>query len=200
MPAPPPSIEPSSLADQAPARTKAAVAAIVFALILAAVAIGVRQQAPAPSGLEGQRVQPVTIARLGLHPTPAVEQIEVGGSRHKPVLLHFWGPSCAPCVQEAPQIDAIARDADSQGYEVWTVSAEETTEIRELMLRKGWQFQVLHDVALLAHAQFRVSAIPVSVVLDGEGVVLRHWIGPQPEQDLRDALAAAMLRPHEHAP
>lgn len=187
---------PVALADQPPARTKAAIAALVLALVLAAVAVGVRRRAPAPSGLEGQRVQPVSIARLSLHPTADVERVEVGGSRHKPVLLHFWGPSCAPCVEEAPRIDAVARDAEVQGYEVWTVSAEESTEIRELMLRKGWQFPVLHDIALLVHQQFRVSAIPVSVVLDGDGVVQRHWVGPQAERDVREALALAARTTH----
>lgn len=191
---PPPAV---ALADQPPARAKAAIASIALALVLALFAIALRRQAPLPSGLEGQRVLPVAIARLPLHSTPTVDRVEVGGSRHKPVLLHFWGPSCAPCVDEAPRIDAVARDAEAAGYEVWTISAEEATEIRELMLRKGWQFDVLHDVALAAHARFRVSAIPVTVVLDGEGVVRRHWVGPQTEQDVRDELAAAATAQNE---
>lgn len=178
--------EPSQPEPTPQGRRAAGVLTVVVALGLAMAAVGLRQTQPPPAGLEGQRVAPLSLPRIGLRPQPEVERVEVGAATGRPTLLHFWGPSCAPCVQEAPAIDALAREHD-----VWTVSAEDVVEIRAMMLTKGLTYPVLHDAAGAAHERFRVSAIPATFVLDGQGVVRRELRGPQPIETLREAMAAA---------
>ncbi|MEY3011507.1 MAG: hypothetical protein RIT45_242 [Pseudomonadota bacterium] len=172
-------------------RRATAIATVTVALALALVAVGLRRTTPPASGLEGERIAPVSLAVLTMRPHPDVQRVALGAPTGKPTLVHFWGPSCAPCVEEAPAIDALAAEADGAGFEVLTISAEDAPDIRELMLGKGLQFRVLHDAAGAAHTAFRVAAIPHSFVLDAQGVVRREFVGPQPTATLREALLAA---------
>ncbi len=182
---------PLSAAEASPrSRRATAIATITVAVALALVAVGLRRTAPPPSGLEGERIAPVSLAVLTMRPHPEVQRVDLGAATGKPTLVHFWGPSCAPCVEEAPAIDALAAAAAAEGFAVLTVSAEDAPDIRELMLGKGLRFRVLHDAAGAAHSAFRVAAIPHSFVLDGQGVVRREFVGPQPTATLREALLA----------
>jgi thiol-disulfide isomerase/thioredoxin len=168
------------------ARRGAAVLTVAVALALAAAAVGLRQTRPPPSGIEGQKVTPLRLARLTLEPQAEVAQIEIGAGYGRPSLVHFWGPSCGPCVDEAPAIAALARGAGA--YSVWTITAEDAEDVRAMLRRLGLDFPVLHDAAGAAHRAFGVSAIPHSFVLDGEGVVLRQFVGPASADTLREAL------------
>lgn len=172
-------------------RRAAGVLSVAVAIALVLAAIGLRRTAPPPSGLEGQRIAPTALPRIPLRPQPEVERVSLGAANGHATLVHFWGPSCAPCVEEAPQIAQVAAEAGGFGAEVWTVSAEDVVEIRAFLLGAGLQLPVLHDAAGTAHERFRVAAIPHTFVLGKDGAVHREWLGPQDAATLLAALRKA---------
>ncbi len=178
-------------ADTPAARRGAAVISVVVAVGLAFAAVGLRQTRAPPSGLQGQRVAPLTLPRITEAATADVERVEIGRGVGRPTLVHFWGPSCGPCVQEAPAIDRLAAAGVADGFVVWTVTGEDVVDVRDLMARLQLRFVVLQDADGAAHQAFRVSAIPHSFVLDGAGVVVREFVGPQDAATLHEALRAA---------
>lgn len=178
-------------AENPRSRRAAGVLTVTVAAALVLVAIGLRRTAPPPSGLEGQRVEPIALPRLPLRPQPEVERITLGAANGRATLVHFWGPSCAPCVEEAPQIAAVSTAAGGFGAEVWTVSAEDVVEIRAFLLGAGLQLPVLHDATGQAHERFRVAAIPHTFVLGKDGAVRHEWLGPQDKATLLAALRQA---------
>ncbi len=183
--APPPPMPPEVTVA---GRRATAWATIALALLLVAAAIMLRGQQRPKSGLEGQRVPVATLPRLEPKAQPEVQRVEVGAAGPRPTLLHFWGPSCPPCVAHGGDIDALARGAAADGFAMWTISADEPGEIRALMAQKGWTFPVLHDAALKAHAAFRVFALPSAFALDRAGVVRRAFPADASAEDVRAAM------------
>lgn len=180
---------PIATSAEARARRQGALAAVALAALALALALALRAPVRAPAGLEQQRVEPTVLPRIDPAAPSAGEPIEVGGARGVPVLLHFWGPSCAPCVREAPIIADLAHSIHPA--EVWTITTEGSDEVRSFLRERGLSFPVLQDVALAAHRAFLVSQIPATFVLDRDGVIARELRGPQTEATLRAAVAAA---------
>ncbi len=187
-PASPPA-RPAAAPPPPTGRRSAAIVAVGLALALAFAAIGLRQQTPAPSGLEGQQAPRGVLPVLTATPQPKPTRVPVPmpGKRH---LLHFWGPNCAPCVEEAPVIQRLHRAAGGPtgAFAVVTVSAEDVPDIRGFMRDKGYDFPVLLDANGFVHGQFRVSAIPATFVVDAKGVVVRELRGPQGYDELHGLL------------
>ena len=172
-------------------RKPAAILAVGLAIALALAAVGLRQNTPPPSGLEGQRAPSIDLPILPLRPTPTPARW-TKPALGKATLLHFWGPSCAPCVEQAPAVAALhAEGAKSGAFEVITISAEDVPDIRAFLREKGHSYPVLHDADGRAHGSYRVNAIPVDFVIDKLGVVRKELRGPHDIDDLRALLADA---------
>ncbi len=186
-PAPSPSTSPATASS---GRRATAWATIALSLLLVAAVLALRSHHAPPSGLEGQRVPIATLPRLWPEAPPEPTRVEVGAASQNPTLLHFWGPSCPPCVAHGGDIDDLARGAAADGFAMWTLSADEPAEIRALMAKKSWTFPVLHDAALAAHAAFRVSALPAAFALDRAGVVRRAFPADARTEDVRQAMRA----------
>ncbi len=172
-------------------RKPAAILAVGLAIALALAAVGLRQNTPPPSGLEGQRAPQIDLPILALQPARAPARW-VKPVLGKATLLHFWGPSCAPCVKQAPAVAALHQEGVKSGaFEVITISAEDVPDIRAFLRETGHSYPVLHDADGRAHGSYRVNAIPVDFVIDKLGVVQQELRGPHDIDELRTLLNAA---------
>ncbi len=184
-------------ADANPVRGRriAAVLAIGVALALALIAIGMRSQAHVPGGLEGQVAPAFTLPVVTLKPRPIPVMYAVPGTHPRPRLVHFWGPSCAPCLEELPIIERLFRqgsDGDA-GWEVVTITGDDTGDVREFLRTEQTTFPVLQDADGAAHEAWRISSIPASYVIRRDNVIHRELSGKQSYENLVEALKAADL-------
>lgn len=164
-----------------------ALAVLVLGVALAAVfaAIGLRESTAPPTGLEGERVVPISLAVLSARPTTTVDRRQVPDlSAQKRSLVHFWGPSCAPCVKEAPLIEDLHQRSAATGLHVLTVTGEDTVDVRAFMAENGYTYPVLHDPSGKAHAAWRVRGIPASFLVDAQGTIVRVLNPPWTAADL----------------
>jgi cytochrome c biogenesis protein CcmG/thiol:disulfide interchange protein DsbE len=157
-----------------------AAAAAVAAAVAAALAIGLQdrtsppQPAP-PLPRQALRGPAVTLAAL----------------RGRPVLVSFWASWCAPCAREAPALAAFARSPAGRGHLVAVDTGDDAGAARRFIVRYGWAFPVLRDVASRAAVDFGLPGLPTTVALDARGrIVARHY-GAQTVASLGRALDAA---------
>lgn len=107
--------------------------------------------------------------------------------RGKVVILDFWASWCGPCIQSMPRIHQISREYTDAGVEAVFVNIEEPeSRVRALLERLELVPTVAMDTDGAFSKQYAVQAIPQTVVIDRDGVVLKVFVGSgeETEQEL----------------
>ncbi len=101
--------------------------------------------------------------------------------RGKTVLLNLWATWCAPCKVEMPSLDRLQAKLGSDAFTVLALSVDRTGAEKPAEFFKGngiSHLAVYNDAESAATSVFRVSGLPVSVILDKEGREVARLIGP----------------------
>ena len=139
---------------------------------------------------------PVAFAKLAdLHS-------EVAAHRGRPVLLNFWATWCIPCVEELPDLAALARDYEESGpdfvgvsLDAWVTGGGEETErkVRDMLAAAGVTYTNLiyeGDQDPILSAFDLPGPIPYSILLDRDGRRAAAWESAVDIEGFREAVAA----------
>jgi peroxiredoxin len=110
-----------------------------------------------------------------------------------PVLLDFWATWCRPCERSLPATQALHERFREHGLTVIGVSVDgprNWTRVRPFARRLGLTFPIVLDEDGSLARRFRAAGVPASVLLAGDGRVVRTHTGWIPGED--DSLAAAV--------
>lgn len=93
--------------------------------------------------------------------------------RGKVVLLDVWASWCAPCKQELPQLDDMAKRLRDDGIEVLAVSVdqERANVTKFLKARPHWSLTIAHDPAGRIADTLAPDKMPTSYVIDRAGTI-----------------------------
>lgn len=114
----------------------------------------------------------------------------IAGLRGEPALIHFWASWCTPCREEAPALERFYRSAHRGGL-VAVDYTDQADAARSFIDRYGWTFPILSDANGVYGDRYGLPGLPVTVALDARGRIVETLFGPQPEEELRRALASA---------
>jgi peroxiredoxin len=122
-------------------------------------------------------------------PSLAGEDVTLESYRGRLVVLNFWATWCPPCVAEMPSLQRLERALGPEGLAVVTVSTDEDDEVlQEFVTRHGLTLPVLRDPGgRVASGVYRTTGYPETFVIDRDGTLLSHTIGPA-EWDSAEAL------------
>ncbi|MEW6245539.1 MAG: redoxin domain-containing protein [Nitrospirota bacterium] len=94
------------------------------------------------------------------------------------VLVNFWATWCKPCTTEMPAMQATYDRLRDKGFVVLAVNElEDEAKVRDHIRTYGHTFPVLLDRDNRVANQFGVFGLPVSVFIDGSGVVQEYIKG-----------------------
>ena len=111
----------------------------------------------------------------------------------KVVLVNFWATWCPYCRKEKPVIDAFWKDYRARGFEVVSISIDDTPEqIAEWMNDKGYAFMAAPTNASVAAAFGNVNSVPTSFIVDADGHI-RHKIAGQVHYPRLEKLVTPLL-------
>ncbi len=178
---------------------------IITLLTLAGLLLACGQATPrsdsgAASGRAAGTEAPVVFAGL--------ERIraELAAHRGRPVFVNFWATWCAPCVEELPDLAALALDDGARpaaflgiSLDAWVTGdgAETMEKVRRALAGVGVSYPnliYLGDQDPLLEAFRLPGSIPYSVLYDAQGRELARWDGKTAIEDVRRAMAAAQPR------
>lgn len=115
--------------------------------------------------------------------------ISLDDFRGKYVLLDFWASWCLPCRQDFPFLKKIYQDYHSKGFEIISISRDKNLESwRKAIVKDGieaWQHvSIKQNVSNqdwleknLFEELYVVTAIPVKLLIDNNGVIIARWHG-----------------------
>lgn len=141
---------------------------IVIASVLF-VAWGCATKSLQPSGQSRQPAPDFTL------PTLDGRQVQLWSLRGKVVVLDFWASWCPPCREGLPHLQALAANGElkQRGLAVLAVNEEEKlATIRAFLERNHDTFDVLRDIDGTVARAYSASALPTTIVIGRDGLVL----------------------------
>jgi len=171
-------------------RTLVLVGAVAAAAAAAGVGTAVwRDRADARDAAAARALFALTL------PDPGGAQQPLSQWRGQPLIVNFWAPWCAPCVEEMPDLQRVRDEYRSRGLEIIGVGIDSAARIR--------QFRDDHLISLpllVAGAEGtsisdqlgnRAGVLPYTVLISAEGRVLERKVGRIRPDELRRWLGTA---------
>lgn len=110
------------------------------------------------------------------------------------MLITFFAPWCAPCLQEIPALKAVQSRYQAQGFAVVALAVDEggPGTVARLVEKAGINYQVLLADENTRHQFGGVATIPTSFLVNKQGHVVKKYAGLVPrgvlERDIESVL------------
>ena len=117
--------------------------------------------------------------------------LKLSDLRDKPVYLNFWATWWPPCVKERPHIQAkYEQYKDKINFVAISLDGEQEAPAQFIPSR-GYTFPVGYGNEREISRAYNVEAIPMSFIIDTNGVVKAKIVGSMDEADLERFLQNA---------
>ncbi len=96
----------------------------------------------------------------------------------KPVVVNFWGPSCVPCRDEFPLLEAKLQQHAGDGLTIVGVLTDDPVEpARDFVTQYGADWPTIVDPDKAIKTAYRVAGRPQTYFVDRMGVIRSIQIG-----------------------
>jgi len=115
--------------------------------------------------------------------------------RGKPLLINVWASWCGPCREEMGSLDRLARKHNGRQFHIIGISTDDHADkAQAFVLGAGVSFDNYLDKNLLLENMLGANRIPLTVLVDARGKVLRKVYGAREwDSPANKALIAATL-------
>lgn len=149
---------------------------VVLALVVPFVVVLVaglgRDPRRIPSPLLGQPAPPFTL--------PLFEGGSVTAATYRGhvVVMNFWASWCAPCYEEAPELQRAWETLRGRGLTVIGINIQDrSTSARQFIRAFGQTFPNGEDLTGRMSIDYGVSGLPETFILDANGRVIYKHVG-----------------------
>jgi thiol-disulfide isomerase/thioredoxin len=115
------------------------------------------------------------------------------------VLLNFWGTWCPPCLVEIPHLIEVQEALAELGGTI--IGPAVGSGSGEAVLRFGRDRGINYPLWLsdyeTAVGRFGAAGYPFTLLIDGEGIIRRQYLGPQTARTLLRDIGALLVRESE---
>lgn len=107
-------------------------------------------------------------------------KVSLADLRGRPVLVAFWATSCAPCVEELPDLIQLYRELRPRGFEMLAVAMpyDPPLQVQNFIRQHAVPYPIAVDVrSEIAQAFGGIDFVPTAFVLDPAGDVVYRQVG-----------------------
>jgi thiol:disulfide interchange protein DsbD len=114
-------------------------------------------------------------------------------TKGKVVVVNFWATWCVPCIREIPSFNKLHQDFTKQGVQVLGIGMDEegAERIKPFLAKHPMQYPVGLGSADM-NDTFKLDALPVTLVFDRAGKLVKRFEGFTPEDELQAAVRQAL--------
>lgn len=134
-------------------------------------------------------------------PAPALTFKDLDGKpvslaqyKGKLLLVNFWATWCAPCLKEMPLLINAQKQYGARGLQIIGPAMDEAKDVKELATKLGVNYPVMADFASADAAMSTLGntqgALPFSVLIDANGMIVKTVLGGLHEDDLTALIQA----------
>jgi thiol-disulfide isomerase/thioredoxin len=126
------------------------------------------------------------------------QQVKLSDYLGQVVVLDFWATFCAPCLDEAPHLDALQRRFGARGLQVIGLNVggeDDHPNIPEFVGRLKIKYALgIPEPEMTNLYLGSDSRIPQTIVFDRKGRILKHFVGYDPTiaQELESTIEKAV--------
>jgi peroxiredoxin len=120
--------------------------------------------------------------------------VKLSEFRGKVVVLRFWTGECKSCLNEMPKLEEIYKRYRERGFEILAIyrGGSGKDEVEAIAGRLKISYPVFTDQLMIASRKYRVTGVPMSFVIDRNGVLREIIIGETPVEALEKKLEALL--------
>ncbi len=117
--------------------------------------------------------------------------VRLANLKGRVVFVNLFATWCEPCRQEMPSMQALYEKLGGKDFEMLGVSADQSGRdvVERFVKTYTLTFPVLPDPDLQVADRYQVTGYPETFIVDRNGTVVHHEIGPR-RWDAPDAVAA----------
>ncbi len=139
-------------------------------------------------------IEAATLAQLLAHPWQDAQQqsLDMKPLRGRVLVINFWATWCAPCIEEMPELSALALELTDQNVQMLGIAIDSSANVRQFAdkHRISYPLPVVGAAGLewirgLGNA---AGGLPFTVVVDRHGVVNSRVLGRVDIKQLREQL------------
>lgn len=177
---------------------KNAVTYTVVALLFGAIGLwlGLRNTPPPPAPAAPVAAAPATPAEAMFNQS----MNDASGASHKlarwkgkPLVVNFWAPWCAPCVQEMPELNQLAIDSVANNINVIGIGIDSPANIAEFATRLKISYPLyvagMGGTELARQFGNNAGGLPYTVLIGADGQVQKTYLGKIKFEELKADLA-----------
>lgn len=128
------------------------------------------------------------------------EKVSMADLRGRPAIIASWATWCVPCRKELPALERLHRAQGDDGVRVVIVNLDsggDDDAVAEFVDRFGLTMTQWRDADDRFTPVFKGLGIPMSALVDRDGVIVERWYGALDPDDptVADALRDVMITP-----
>jgi cytochrome c biogenesis protein CcmG/thiol:disulfide interchange protein DsbE len=113
--------------------------------------------------------------------------------RGQVVVINFWGSWCGPCRDEAPMLQRLYEEYQSQGVLFVGIAVKDIeSDSIEYIEEFGITYANVMDIGARMEEEYRTQGVPETFVVGKDGHITEFFFAQPRESDLRAAIEAAL--------
>ena len=112
--------------------------------------------------------------------TPEGAIVSLSDYQGQPVLVFLWASWCSVCKATMPGLQSVYEDFASQGFEILAVNMTTQDTLSSAISyfqSQGYTFPMLIDAVGQVAKDYQMHALPTSILIGPDGVVLEVTVG-----------------------
>jgi cytochrome c biogenesis protein CcmG/thiol:disulfide interchange protein DsbE len=115
--------------------------------------------------------------------------MDLSSYRGQVVVLNFFASWCAPCRQEASDLEQTWRDYQGQEVQFLGIAYKDAASKAQAFLDEfGVTYPSAAETGNRTARAYGVTGVPETFIVDQQGQLVHHFVGPITEEELRAVL------------